>query len=90
MITLKEIATPNANRKANQTIYEFYNGSKLIGRATYNPSIWKSKLSMEIKHDNNSAFYKIWKDNWQNGGQSTLTKPSALKEFKNWYDFLTK
>ena len=90
MITLKEIAKPNSKTKATQTVYEFYEGQKLVGKAVFMPTIWKSKLSLEIRHDNSSDFYKIWKSNWQSGGQSTFSKPNALKEFKHWYEFLTK
>jgi hypothetical protein len=89
MITLKEISKPNSTSRKDQTIYEFYSGSKLIGKATYNPILYKSKLSLSVRHPNNSSFYKLWTSNWQGAGVTTTSKSTALKDFEKWYKYLT-
>jgi hypothetical protein len=88
MITLKEISKPNSTSRKDQTIYEFYSGSKLIGKAKYNPIFYKSKLSLYVKHPNDSPFYKMWKSNFQGAGTTTLSKTTALKDFEKWYKYL--
>jgi len=90
MFTIKEIAKPNRNLNTKQTIFEFYDGEKQIGLAEYEPSIYKTKLSIAVKHDNDSVFFKLWNLNFQNGGNSNISKTDALNKFKKIYEFLTK
>lgn len=91
MITLKQINRPNVRDKREQLIYEFYENDVLIGKATFKPTIYKTKLSLDVYHNDNSPFFKLHGCNWQGAGHTLSTnKTNALNMFETWYNFLNK
>ena len=79
-----EVGTPD-NTRGEKTIHEIYDGKRLVGRATFQPTFYKSKYSIDVKETAYKGFKNLFSSpnvkGYISAGSSAKNPTAVLKQF---------